>query len=131
MSEEETKVILVADDEKDLREALAIALANEGFSVITAEDGQQAVDLALKNHPDLIMLDLIMPNVDGSEALKQIRADEWGKNANILILTALDDLESISEIVEQGGSEYLIKTEWTLTDVVRKVREKVGKVKKY
>lgn len=130
MSEEETKVILVADDEKDLREALAIALANEGFSVITAEDGQQAVDLALKNHPDLIMLDIIMPNVDGSEALRRIRADEWGKNANIIILTALDDLEDISEIVEQGGTEYLIKTEWTLTDVIRKVREKVGKGRK-
>lgn len=130
MSENDPKVILVADDEKDLREALAIALSNEGFSVITAEDGQQAIDLALKNHPDLIMLDIIMPNVDGSEALKQIRADEWGKTAKIVVLTALDDIEDISDIVEQGGTEYLIKTEWTLTDVVRKVREKVGKVKK-
>ncbi len=120
------KTILVVDDETDLREALKTALGYEHFNVITAEDGVAGLAIALSEKPDLILLDITMPKMDGVSVLKSLRADEWGKSVKVIVMTALDDLEKIAEVVEAGGDEYLVKTDATLEMIVGKVKTKLG-----
>jgi len=120
------KTILVVDDEKDLRDALSTVLIDEGFEVLTAEDGREGVSSAFRHHPDLILLDVVMPNLGGLEALKELRADEWGKDVKVIVLTVLEDMENISEVVEHGGLDYLIKTDWKLEDIVKKIKDRLG-----
>ena len=124
----DAKKILVAEDEKDLLEAIETVLNQSGYQVFTATDGRAAVSLALQEKPDLIMLDIRMPVMDGLDALREIRADEWGVNVPIIMLTAQGDINSLSEAVTLGGTklEYLTKTDWKLSDVVEKVQEKLG-----
>ena len=125
---DEQKTILVAEDEADIREALAAALELEGFRVLQAEDGEMAVELAIKEQPDLLMFDVMMPKKDGLEALSDIRHDPWGQHVPVMILTALSDMASVSEAIDKGGpgTEYLVKTDWKLDAVAEKVKEKLG-----
>ncbi|MFT5037115.1 MAG: DNA-binding response OmpR family regulator, partial [Candidatus Azotimanducaceae bacterium] len=120
------KKILIADDEKDLREALFTVLAAEGYEVLTAENGKVALDIALAEHPDLILLDLNMPKLSGNEVLEALSTDEWGKYAKVIVLTALDDMDTLSKTMETGGLDYLVKSDWKLEDIVRKVKEKLA-----
>ncbi|MDC1205408.1 response regulator [Candidatus Pacebacteria bacterium] len=120
------KKILVAEDEKDLREALFTVLSAEGYEVLSADNGQAALDSALKEHPDLILLDLMMPKMDGHAVLKALSEDTWGKNAKVIVLTALDDMETLSTTMENGGFDYMVKSDWKLEDIVKKVKEKLA-----
>ena len=120
------KTILIVDDEQDLRDTLGAAFEEEGFLVLKSEDGQTGLASAFEHKPNLILLDLKMPNMGGLEVLKQLRADEWGKGAKVMVLTALDDMQSISEALDQGGLEYLVKTDWKLEDIVEKVKQRLG-----
>jgi len=125
MNTEQSKKVLVIEDEQDLREALKTALSNESFEVHTAGDGEVGLQMALEVKPDLILLDLMMPKLDGLGVLKALREDEWGKNVKVIVMTALDDLERVAEVLEHGGSEYLVKSNISLGTVVAKVKEKL------
>ena len=125
MNTEQAKKVLVIEDEQDLREALKTALSNESFEVHTAGDGEVGLQMALEVKPDLILLDLMMPKLDGLGVLKALREDEWGKNVKVIVMTALDDLERVAEVLEHGGSEYLVKSNISLGTVVAKVKEKL------
>lgn len=118
--------VLVIEDEVDLREALKTALGYEGFTVFAAEDGEEGVATALREKPDVILLDMVMPKMDGVSVLKVLRADPWGKGAKVIVMTALDDLAKIAEVVEAGGDEYLVKSQTTLGTIVSKVKDKIG-----
>ncbi len=120
------KTILIIDDEVDLRNALITALEYEGFGTRTAEDGEKGLEMALSEKPDLILLDIMMPKMDGTEVLKNLRADEWGKNAKVIVMTALDDLEKVAGIIEAGGDEYLVKSDVPLSGIIEKVKTKLG-----
>lgn len=125
MNTEQAKKVLVIEDEQDLREALKTALSIENFEVHTAGDGEAGLQMALEVKPDLILLDLMMPKLDGLGVLKALREDEWGKNVKVIVMTALDDLERVAEVLENGGSEYLVKSNISLGTVVAKVKEKL------
>ncbi len=120
-----TKKILVVDDEKDLREAIATALSYEEFTVITAADGEEGLALALKEKPDLIFLDVMMPKLDGIGMLKQLRGDAWGRDVKVVIMTVLDDMEKMAEAVEYGASEYIMKTDISLSGIIEKAKERL------
>lgn len=131
MSEEATtgeqKKILIVDDEQDLREAIEVTLSGLGHQVFTAENGIEAVEIALTEHPDVMLLDLNMPKMDGHAVLKRLRRDEaWGKKANIIVLTALNDLETLSQTLEEGGLEYIVKSDVSLEDIAKKITEKLA-----
>lgn len=115
--------ILVVDDEQDLREALAEALTEAGYEVITGANGKECVELALTHKPDLILLDIMMPEMDGHAALREIRKDPWGKDVKVLMLTVMSDPAHVSRAVEQGGDAYLIKSTASLDDIIRKVKQ--------
>ncbi len=122
----EAKKVLVVDDEKDLREAIETALTYEGFEVITADNGEKAVSLAESEEPDLILLDILMPKKNGIETLREIRSTVWGSEIPVIVMTVLDDMNKVAEVVEAGGDEYLIKTDVALGTIVQKVKTKLG-----
>ncbi|MEJ0053956.1 MAG: response regulator [bacterium] len=117
------KTILIVEDEKDIREALRDMLADKGYRVLEAGNGREGAASALAEHPDLILLDLLMPEVDGMTALGQIREDSWGKGASVMILTNVNasSEQVVKDIVTHKPLEYLIKSDWKIADVLRKV----------
>lgn len=124
---EQQKHILVVEDDKTLSEALVTALTYEGFKVTLAEDGQKALQTAFAVKPDLILLDLMIPIVDGIGVLRELRSDaDWGKDADVIVLTAVDDLEKIAQVVEAGGGDYITKTQISLGEIVKRIRDRLG-----
>ena len=117
--------ILVVDDDPELREILTEALTNAGFYVETGANGEEGLKKALEVKPSLILLDLVMPVMDGWEFLEQLHKDDWGKTAQVIILTNADDIESLSRAIEGRGYEYLVKTDWKIGEVVDRIRERL------
>lgn len=123
------KVVLVVEDEADMREAIAAALKADGFHVITAANGQEGVQKALEFEPDLVLLDLLMPIMDGHAALKQIReSGPWGEHAKVIILTAMDDVANLGSAYEAGILDYVTKSEISLADLILKIKTALGVV---
>ena len=117
------KTILIVEDEPSVINSLTDKLSIAGYSTITAENGEIALVKALDEKPDLILLDLILPKVDGLTFLKKLRENPWGKYAKVIILTNLSDSEKIEEAQSRNVFDYLIKTAWSLDDVLNKVNE--------
>lgn len=122
------KTILVVDDDKNLRDLMLIALRPKGHTLLEAQNGKEAVELALKHHPDLILLDLMMPEMDGMTAFKKIREDEWGKNARVIIMTNLsaDEENRVADLVANKPLYYLIKADWDIRDVVKRIEDSLA-----
>lgn len=117
------KHILIVEDETDIREAMAEAIADAGFTVTTAENGQVGLQKALEIKPDLILLDLIMPVLDGHGTLKKLREDAWGRNAKVVVLTAMDDVTNVATAYKGSIAGYIIKAHSSLDEIVKKVKE--------
>lgn len=115
------KKVLIVEDNPDLREAIVQALTNHNYEVLIADNGQLGLKIALRDKPDLIVLDLMMPKMGGQETLKKLRQDPWGKDVRVLILTSLDDVQNIGHTHEKGIVDYIIKTDASLADIVRKI----------
>lgn len=126
MKNKNARTILLIEDNKDLLKLLTETLEQEGFSTLTAENGAEGLAVALGKHPDLILLDIILPDIDGLEVLGKLREDAWGKSALVVILTNVSNSERVSAAVEKGVFDFLVKEEWKLSDVVSKVKERLG-----
>lgn len=120
------KVLLVVDDEKTVQKAIALQFDQAEVEVIIANNGEEGLQLALEHHPDLILLDLVMPKMDGMTMLGKLREDERGKLVEVIILTNLSDTDEVAQAIERGTFEYLVKVNWNVTDVVNKVKAKLG-----
>lgn len=115
--------ILLIEDEEALQKALSKALEIEGFNVMGAYDGKTGLDLALKEKPDLILLDLILPQMDGFEVLRGIKSSPEAKDIPIMILTNLEQAQNVEKIIEFGPLNYLVKTNYTLDEIIEKIKE--------
>jgi len=122
---EKKKILLIVEDETALLKLLQEEFVNEGFEVVTAIDGLNGLNLALTKRPDLILLDLILPKMDGLSLLRELRKDSWGVDVPVIILSSLSDAEKISEASEQEVFDYLVKADWKLEDVIKKVKDKL------
>lgn len=120
------KKILIVEDEQALAEALAEALAKNGFAVSRAANGEQGLQAAMRERPDLILLDILLPVMDGMEMLKQLRQDEWGKDALVILLTNVNDAKKVAEGIAGKVYDYLIKSDWEVEKIVDKIKEKLG-----
>ena len=120
------KILLLVDDEELVLKAISSQFEGDKVKVLTARDGEEGLKLALENHPDLILLDLVMPKLDGMTMLDRLRKDDWGKNVDVIILTNLGDAEKVSQAVEHGTFEYLVKVEWNINEVIKKIKNKLG-----
>ncbi|PIT95187.1 hypothetical protein COT98_00820 [Candidatus Falkowbacteria bacterium CG10_big_fil_rev_8_21_14_0_10_39_9] len=116
------KKILIVEDEVSIASALKIKLEREGYLVFLGTNGQEGLDLVLKEVPDLILLDIAMPIMDGITMMKKLRADVVGKTMDILILTNSTRPNDISDILQYGVVDYLLKSQWRLDDLVEKIK---------
>lgn len=115
--------VLIVEDEKMLADMYATKFSMEGFTAAQANDGQAGFDAATANPPDIILLDIIMPKLDGFTVLKQLRAQEQTKNVPIILLTNLGQDEDIKKGKELGATDYFVKANHTPAEVVNKVKE--------
>jgi DNA-binding response OmpR family regulator len=122
------RTILIVEDEKSLRDAIVDILRLKNFLPLEARNGKEGVELALSKHPELILLDLIMPTMDGMTTLKKIREDAWGKKVPIIILTNLSAINGniVADAVTHTPTFYLIKSDWKLHDIVKKIEAILG-----
>lgn len=104
-----TGTILVIDDERDLQELVRYNLEKEGYDVIVASDGRTGLDIALRHRPDLIVLDLMMPGIDGLEVCRRLRTDDRGKRVAVIMLTAKATEADRVVGLELGADDYVVK----------------------
>ena len=121
------KIVLVVDDDENLRDVLVDKLIISGFGAVGAENGEEGLKKALELHPDVILLDVIMPKIGGWEMLEMLRKDPWGKDVKVIMLTVLENLNNIAQGVDNNIFGYLIKSSLSLDDVVAHVENAVGK----
>ena len=125
----QVKKILIVEDEKTSLKVLVEFLEGEdGFSLLVAEDGKEALEKALKEHPDLILLDIKLPSIDGLTMLRKLRRDAWGKDVSVIILTNFKNKETILGARQNGVHRYLVKTEWSLGDILKEIKEELNLV---
>ncbi len=117
------KKILLVDDDNDLRSVLSDALETASFTVLQAKDGEEGLALALAEKPDLILLDIMMPKFNGHQTLRALRKDAWGKTAKVILLTSLDDATNVTEAVEQKSNDYIMKSNTSLEDIIKKIKQ--------
>jgi two-component system alkaline phosphatase synthesis response regulator PhoP len=109
MSKNATKIILAIDDENDVLIIIKTALQSEGYQVLTASNGFDGLAAAEDKKPDLILLDLMMPEMDGMEVLKRLKENKGTDQIPVIILTGLSDREKIRMALDQGTSYYIVK----------------------
>lgn len=118
--------VLIIEDETPLRKALLRKFVSAGFEVREARDGEEGLAIATHEHPDLILLDIIMPVMDGITMLKELRKDAWGKDAHVIMLTNLSDDSASQRALENGAHDFLVKSAWTMDDVLSRARAVLG-----
>ena|SRR6266550_3506106 len=119
------KKILIVEDDERLLVILADKFSSEEFEVLTARDGEQALATIWNEWPDIILLDIIMPNMDGMAVLKELQANEKGRKIPVIVLTNVGDSEQLYEAVHNDICDYLIKAHWSIEDIVRKVKQRL------
>lgn len=103
------KRILVVDDEAELIKAIQIRLTASGYEVLNACDGPEGLKLAQKEKPDLILLDVLMPNMDGFQTLEKLKEDNQTKPIPVIMLTAKSQLEDVTKATNLGAEDYVVK----------------------
>ena len=115
--------ILLVEDDQALRELYAMACIKTVFSIIMAENGEQGVRVALERHPDIILLDIDMPYLNGHQAAAKIREDEWGKTAKILFLTNHSDPQTIAHAALHKPEDYIVKADTPIHEMMAHIKK--------
>lgn len=126
MKKETTKTILIVEDEKSYQDILLDKLGREGFNVVGAGNGQEGFKIAMDLHPDLIILDIEMPIVNGLAMLEKLRQEPWGAEAKVIMLTTYQDTDKISKAMNLGTYDYFVKTEIDIEDLVNTIKKKLS-----
>ncbi|MBU0597618.1 response regulator [Patescibacteria group bacterium] len=116
------KTILIVEDDRAQLWVIKKALQRESYNVLAARNGKDGLSLALKKHPDMILLDIVMPKMDGITVLKKLRENKWGKQVPIIFLTNCNYLDTKDDI-KQNYEDYLIKSDWSIEAMVKKVKK--------
>lgn len=116
------KSILLVEDDEFLAELYATKLEMEGFEVLLANDGQKGLKLAKEKHPDLVLLDILLPKMDGFEVLEHIKEDRKLKNIPVMLLTNLSQKSEVQRGISLGADDYLIKAHFMPSEVIAKIK---------
>lgn len=116
------KKILIVEDDKFLRELIVKKLSNEGYDVVEAADGEQGLQKIKDEKPELVLLDLILPGIDGFEVLAQKRDDPFLSAIPVIVLSNLGQKEDVDKGLNLGATDYLIKAHFTPGEIIEKVR---------
>lgn len=115
--------ILLVEDDLPIVSILKQHLEDEHFNLLTALDGVDGLRLALESHPEVILLDIIMPRMDGLTMLKKLREDKWGKNSKVIVLTNLSNPQSEQESGRLMANDFVVKTDLSLHDLVERIKK--------
>jgi DNA-binding response OmpR family regulator len=119
--------IVIAEDDKLVAQSLAQSFQEAEFQVVSAFDGEEAVAKIKAEKPDVILLDIMMPKLDGISVLWEVKADAELSSIPVVMLTNLSDPATISKILEAGVTDYLLKSEQSMNQIVSKVKEVMGR----
>lgn len=119
---EQGKKILLVEDDKTLLDMYTLKFKQEGFVILTATDGLAGLEMAKKEKPAVILLDIMMPKMDGFAVLKELKKDPSTKNAPVLMLSNLGQKSDMEKGKKLGASDYVVKASMTPTQVVDKVK---------
>lgn len=120
------KTILIIEDSNDLIESLEDMLLIKGYKTLTSTEGKVGLDLALKEHPDLILLDLRLPDISGVQVMKELRKDDWGKKAKVLVITASDINEKIVNDLGVKVSDIIHKASSGIADLMKRIEKELN-----
>ncbi|OGY43484.1 MAG: hypothetical protein A3J62_00985 [Candidatus Buchananbacteria bacterium RIFCSPHIGHO2_02_FULL_38_8] len=116
------KKVLIIEDEMALINNLTFALSDE-FEVLSATTGAEGLRKARKEKPDLVLLDIMLPDKSGIEILQELKKDEATNDIKVVVMTNLGDKETISKILQAGGKDYLVKADWSIDDIAKKIKK--------
>ena len=122
-------IIEVGADSQELSDAISERLQNENFEVAKLKNGKDGLDWALSHHPDIILLDINMPIMSGSEMLEKLREDNWGSSVPVIVLSNVSDSATIYNVISQSGktntlNDYLVKSETSLKQIIDLIKIK-------
>lgn len=117
-----SKKILIVEDDKFLRELIGQKLVKEGYDILEAVDGEEGLKKVKSEKPDMVLLDLILPSIDGFEVLSRIKEDVGPVAPPIIILSNLGQKEDVEKGLKLGAVDYLIKAHFTPGEIIEKVR---------
>jgi len=120
------KKILIIEDDKFLRELISQKLVKEGYEISEAVDGEKGIEAVIKEKPDLVLLDLILPGINGFEVLARIKSDPKVSQIPVIILSNLGQKDDIERALKMGATDYLIKAHFTPPEIVEKVNKVFG-----
>ena len=120
------KSILLVEDDEFLAELYATKLNLEGFEISLATDGEKGLKMIKEKKPDLILLDIILPKMDGFEILKVIKTDKMLKRIPVILLTNLSQKDEVKRGLQLGADDYLIKAHFMPSEVVKKIKQTIG-----
>src|SRR3989338_124185 len=118
--------ILFVEDEQALQKTLGDLLSGEGYNVISAFDGETGLKMVKSEKPDLVLLDLILPKMHGFDVLKQVKEDSETQDIPLIVLTNLEGMGDVEKALELGATTYLVKANYSLDEVLAKVRKALG-----
>lgn len=116
-----TKIAIIEDDQA-ITQMYRLKFEAEGFSVVTADNGEEGLELCEKTKPNIVLLDLMMPIMSGDEMLAKLRGTDWGKDMNVVILTNVGEAKMADKVRALGVADILTKAQLTPTEVVNKIR---------
>lgn len=114
--------VLIVEDDNTLLEMYSLKFKSEGFNLLTAEDGEAGLELALKENPEVILLDIMMPKMDGFAVLAELKKNESTKNIPVLMLSNLGQQADVDKGKQMGANDYVVKASMTPTQVLEKVK---------
>lgn len=121
------KKILFIEDEAVLQKTFTEILKKEGYKVINSLDGETGLRLARSQKPDLVLLDIVLPRLQGLDVLKALKGDPETKSIPVIIMTNLETPQEIEKALTLGATTYLLKTQYTLTEIAEKIKSAIGK----
>lgn len=114
--------VAIVEDDNAIAQMYRIKFEAEGYQVETASNGKLGLELAQQMKPDIVLLDLMMPEMNGDEMLRRMRASDWGKTTKVIILTNMGAQEAPPEIKQLGVEAFIVKAEMTPRQVAEKVK---------
>ncbi|OGZ49229.1 MAG: hypothetical protein A3C84_01540 [Candidatus Ryanbacteria bacterium RIFCSPHIGHO2_02_FULL_48_12] len=127
LAKSKTITILLIEDDKFLRELIVKKLNKEGFSTLEAVDGESGIQLVEQKNPQLILLDLLLPGMDGFEVLRRLKENKATASVPVIVLSNLGQQEDTDRVFKLGAEDFLVKAKFTPGEIVDKVKDVLNK----